>query len=72
MGKEITDTYKLEPLEELPDNMKIHAKYKGRVPYKENMFIWEVNGVMLQAEDMISAQRKYLRAKDAYNITKNI
>ncbi len=52
------DLYKMEPL---PANMKIHTVYKGRVIGKENLYIWEINGVMFKAGDIIEAHRKYLR-----------
>ena len=48
-------------LEQLPSNMRIQVSFRGKVKGQHNMFMWEVNGVMLQAEDIISAQRKYLR-----------
>jgi len=56
--------YKAEPKEELPHNMSLHAVYKGRV---ENGFEWEINGVHIIAEDIISAQRKYLRTNNGEN-----
>ena len=53
--------YKAEPEEELPSNMKLHAKYLGR--RVNGLFAFEVNGVVIEAEDIISAQRKYLRTE---------
>lgn len=56
-----------ERAEDIPHNMKVHTKYIGRAATQGKEFIqyqWEINGVIITAEDIISAQRKYLRTKD--------
>jgi len=55
--------FKLEPIDDLPANMKIHTKFIGRKEGSENLFVFEVCGVILESEDLLSAQRKYLRQK---------
>lgn len=51
--KEIT------PHELIPDNMRIHTKIIKEI--SEDLNLYEVNGVMIEAEDILEAQRKYLR-----------
>ena len=53
--------YKAEPSDELPSNMMVHTKYLGR--RTNGLFAFEINGVVIEGEDIISAQRKYLRTK---------
>ena len=48
-------------LEDIPHGMKMHTKFLGR--RCNGLFAWEVNGVVFEAEDIIEAQRKYLRRK---------
>ena len=51
---------------ELPSNMKVHAKFIGMADTpkgSQTLFKWEVNGVMIEAYDILDAQRKYLRSK---------
>ena len=45
--------------EDVPHGMKIHTKFKGRVPGAEK-FRWEINGVTIYAQSIIKAQHKYL------------
>ena len=52
--------HKIEP-EEVPSNMKIHAKYLG--PAKNGKHLFSVNEIVIDAEDILEAQRKYLRIK---------
>ena len=59
------DPYIPEITEELdlPSNMKLHTKYKGKKIGSTNLFLFEINGVLLTGEDILSVQRKYLRTK---------
>ena len=52
--------------QEVPSNMRIHTKLMGRAdtPKGETqMYRYEVNGVTINALDVLDAQRKYLRKK---------
>ena len=51
--------YKLEPNDFLPHNMKVHTKFVERLG--DGKFRFEVNGVVVTANNIIEAQRKYLR-----------
>ena len=50
--------YKLDPTPEVEYGMRIVCIDKGMIGGKQ---MFEVNGVMLDAEDILDAQRKYLR-----------
>jgi len=50
--------YKLEP-EDIPHNMMVHTKFISRST--NGQFKFEVNGVIIYADNIIDAQRKYLR-----------
>ena len=54
-GGKIGMEYKLEP------EVEPHTLYKGKVQGKENIFVWEVEGMRIEAEDIIAARRKYLK-----------
>ena len=54
-----TCPYELEP--QIPEGMAIHSKYLGK--RCNGRSAWEVNGVVIEAEDVIEANRKYLRQK---------
>ena len=45
----------------LPHNMMLHTKYIKQV--EEGLHMYVCNGVMIEATDIIEAQRKYLRMK---------
>ena len=55
-GGEIGLKYKLEP------EVEPHTLYKGKVQGKSNLFVWEVEGMRIEAEDIIAARRKYLNS----------
>ena len=57
---EIGLKYKLEP--EVEPEVEPHTLYKGKVQGKSNLFVWEVEGMRIEAEDIISARRKYLNS----------
>lgn len=50
--------YKLEPKHKGDPEIAIHVKFIER---SLDGFIWSVNGKIIHAEDIISAQRKYLK-----------
>ena len=54
-GGEIGLKYKLEP------EVEPYTLYKGKVQGKSNLFVWEVEGMRIEAEDIIAARRKYLK-----------
>ena len=45
--------YKLEP-----SDFKMHTIFKGRA--EEGGFRWDINGIEIEAEDILTAQREYL------------
>lgn len=55
-----------EPLiYDLPSNMGIHTKLIGMADTPKGsqaIYKWEVNGVIVEAYDVLGAQRKYLRS----------
>ena len=51
--------------EEVPSNMKIHTRFIGRVMGSDK-FRFEVNGVIIDALNIIEAQRKYLRKEKSH------
>ena len=48
-----------DPAPSLPEGMRIHTKLIGKLPNGKQRY--EVNGVILDAVDILDAQRKYLR-----------
>ena len=50
--------FKVEPADGYPDGVALDTKYLGRD--EPNGFQWSVNGVLIYAEDILSAERKYL------------
>ena len=47
-------------LDDIPHGMRLHTKFIKR---QNGSFLWQVNEIVIEAEDIISAQRKYLRQK---------
>jgi len=45
----------------IPDGMRVHTKLIKKV--SAGRYLYEVNGVLLEASDILEVQRKYLRGK---------